>query len=799
MSHQFKNIITVFLSIVFFTSGAYATPFVNKLIRPLENLPQELKRSKKITGKACRDALSKDPDNPALRACVATEEMKKKQWSAAVEHWKEAIRLSRDKQKTAYYLGLMWTYGKMNDRSAAMQTIQEALLSEPDSITLHYWQAALWEGEKQPEKAQKEYKKIIALNPKDEKPMEFFYHATAILLAGKNDTLASAKKDLNAFLGTAPDHYVGMILLGQTYIRMKEPDRALEILLKAEALNANHASLQLLLTQANLMAGRPETAIVHGLRTLNTEPDNITANYLVGTACLKIGQTEKGIDYLDRVSGRDAGFDRARLLLGEAYASEGKMEEARTILQELAEQNPKDPMVRISLIRLLIATGNQKEAVKQCDTILKTAPRNNLIRFMKGIALLEGNKVNDAEVVLKRIVESKGRFYPAYIQLIRMYAIQGRLEHALREVNGLIGEWPNHPVGYIMKGDLAYVLGEKRTALAAYNKAVEIEPDSTYTWTKILHLQIEQQEFSIVENLANKLIQKNPNFPEPYLAKGIVSLKREQVKAATKFFQKVLELNEDHYKAHNYLGLIKEKSSKRDAIGHYERSLEIYPRQPVIYLQLAKLYVKTNDKKMAFNTAERWAEIYPDQGEPYELMAMIFIAEKQNDEAVRYLKKAISLEPRTPSFYGRLGSLYDRLGEQEKAVALYEEALKNVPDHPVLLNNLAWRYSETGRLNEGLALAIKAEQKAPDEWNIKDTIGQIYYKKRDYKKALEKYKEASTINDKNPVLDYHMGKAFMATGNNQKALQYFKKAQSHTSPFPEKGEIKKLISALENR
>ena len=514
---------------------------------------------------------------------------------------------------------------------------------------------------------------------------------------------------------------------------------------------------------------------------------------------MKIGQTEKGIDYLNMVSERSASFDSAQLLLGEAYVSEGKLEEARTIFQELVKQHPKDNAIQISMIRILIATGDHKKAVEKCNSALRTAPDNFLIHYMKGVALLNENKVKEAEIVFKRLTRQKGRFYSAHIMLIRINAIQGNFEKALQEVDSLIGKWPDHPAGYIMKGDLAYTSGEKTVALMAYNKAVEIDPDSTYTWTKILLLQLEQNEFSTVENLANQLIQKNPHSTEPYLAKGIVSLKREQFNAAQRYFQKVLELNEGHYKAHNYLGFIKSNIFEKEAIGHYEKSLEIYPRQPRIYLQVAKLYIKTNDKKMAFNAAERWAEIYPNQGEPHELMAMIYIAERKNDVAVKYLKKAIYLEPKNPSFYLRLGSLYNKIGEQKKAVALYEDALRSVPDHPVLLNNLAWHYSESGRFTEGLVLATKAEQQAPGDWNIKDTIGQIYHQKGDYQNALEKFMEAKNISDQNPILDYHIGKAYMEIGEIQKALQYLKKAQSHTSTFPEKGEIKKLISSLENR
>ena len=244
-----------------FHNWAFAIQMTPKWIKPFKNIPQELKSTKGITAKNCRNAILKDPDNPVLQACVAIDEMKKEQWYTAVNHWKEAIRLSKDKPKTPYYLGLTWTYVKMNKRSAAMKTIQKALRMEPNSITLHYWQAVLLEWEKQPEKAKKKYEKIISLTPEDQITMELFYHAVGILMAGEDRHLASAEKDLNAFLKAVPNHYLGMILLGQIHIRMKKPDRALEILEKAEAINADHLPLQLLLTQANLMAGRPEAVL----------------------------------------------------------------------------------------------------------------------------------------------------------------------------------------------------------------------------------------------------------------------------------------------------------------------------------------------------------------------------------------------------------------------------------------------------------------------------------------------------------------------------------------------------------
>jgi tetratricopeptide (TPR) repeat protein len=798
MRHYFNILISVFSFIVFFTSNTYSIPIGSKKLNLLQNLPQEMKKFRDISGQACRNALLKDPENPSLHACVAYDAMKKEQWNTAVNHWKNAISFSKETPEINYYIGLAWTCVQMKNLPEAMKTIQKALELDPESITLRFWQVALSEWKGQSDQVKKEYMKIIPLTPSDKKPMELFYHAVALLQVDKDDTLHEAEKDLKKFLKAYPDHHKAMILLGQTYIKMKDPEKSLSILEAAEKIDPDFSPLQLLLTQANLMAGKPKRAVIHGMKVLKTEPDNLTAHFLIGTAYLKTGQAEKGIDHLNRIEKGAASFNRARLLVGEAYFSEGEMEQTQTTLQELLKHNPKDPAVKFFLIRFLIANGDTEEAVKQCDTVLNTTPSDYLILFMKGIALLDQDKIEEAKITFKNIVKSNKQFYPAHIQLVRIYAIQGNFGSAIREVDSLIRGWPDNPEGYIMKGDLAHASGEKDTALTAYNKALDIEPESIFILNRILNLQLEDQKFTIAENLADQIIEKKPNFPGGYLAKGIVSMQKGKLEEATNYFQKVLELNKKDFRAHNYLGLVKVETSIKEAISHFEASLKLNPQQQGIYLQLAKLYIKMKDEKSGSKTAERWKETYPNQGEPYELMAMICISKNQNDDAIDYLKKAISLEPQNHSFYLTLGSLYVKLGEQSKNINNYEEALKNIPDHPVILNNLAWHYAEIGRFNDGLALAAKAEKKTPNDWNIKDTIGQIYLQKGEYNKAIDKFNEAIAINDKSPVIYFHIGKTYIAIGDNQKALESMKKARSYASPdYPEIAEIERLIASLE--
>jgi len=759
-------------------------------------LPQDVKNFKKLTVKDCRKALETEPENSNFHACVAADAIKHKQWDEAVKHFEKAIQFSNGQENSGFYISLAQAYLNLKNNPKASEVIQKALSIAPESITLHYWLASFYEMEKQLEKAEKEYEKVASFQPNERIPIELFFRAHGFIEAKKEEGFELAEKELQRFLKIVPDHLKGMILLGYVHIKLKKLDQAVDILKKAEAIKPDHLSIQLLLAQANFMTGEMDMAIGHGKKVIEALPDHLTANFLVGTAYLKKGDKENGIEYLNKVEIEQKELKSAQIQLGNDYLSKGKLNEAAEVLKDLAEQNPRDISIQISLIKFMIYTRNSKEAIKQSDKILKKDPKNLLVRYMKAVAFLTTKEPKKAEELLKAIIHDEEKFYPAYVLLIRLFADQEKFNFALQFADELIEKLPGHPVGHMIKGDLAYARGERAFALNAYKKVVEINPDSTLTWMKILQLYLEEKSFIEAERIADQLIKKHPRFPLAYVKKGIVNMLKKKEREAKDSFQKAIAIDENYFKAHNYLGFIESKSAIKEAIHHYEISLKIFPNQPAIYFQLAGLYIRSGNIEKGLATARKWGHLYPDQGGAYELMGIIYTADNKVDEAVTYFKKAILKEPKNPSPYLKLGTLYAKKKDIKGAVLMYEQALKNIPDHPVFLNNLAWNYAEAGRIEDAIVLAKKADKKAPGNWAIKETLGLSYYKKGDYTEAIKKFKEAIAINEKNPILQYYIGKAYLASGKKKKALKHLTKAGSYSEPFPQKIEIKELINSL---
>ena len=123
--------------------------------------------------------------------------------------------------------------------------------------------------------------------------------------------------------------------------------------------------------------------------------------------------------------------------------------------------------------------------------------------------------------------------------------------------------------------------------------------------------------------------------------------------------------------------------------------------------------------------------------------------------------------------------------------SLYTSAIKIDSTNILILNNYAYSLAERGiKLQEALSMAERAIEKEPKNSSYLDTIGWIYFKLGEYKKAKLNIEGSTKIEDNNATLLDHLGDVYFKLGNKTKALENWKKAYKIDST---KNEIKKKI------
>jgi len=128
-------------------------------------------------------------------------------------------------------------------------------------------------------------------------------------------------------------------------------------------------------------------------------------------------------------------------------------------------------------------------------------------------------------------------------------------------------------------------------------------------------------------------------------------------------------------------------------------------------------------------------------------------------------------------FHFRAGVIFDKLNKRQSCIDKMKTVIELDPENTNALNYLGYTYADMGmNLNEAETLIKKALSYKPDDAYITDSLGWLYYKKGDFKKATALLKKAVDLIPNDPILLEHLGDAFHKDDNSDRALEFYKRS-----------------------
>lgn len=98
---------------------------------------------------------------------------------------------------------------------------------------------------------------------------------------------------------------------------------------------------------------------------LKIDPDNASAEFLLGEIARQAGQWDEAIGHFSRASKLDEGFQEAYLALGMSLNSAGKFSDAIAPLRSYVKMQPGDPAGHYQLATAYLRTGQKPEAERE--------------------------------------------------------------------------------------------------------------------------------------------------------------------------------------------------------------------------------------------------------------------------------------------------------------------------------------------------------------------------------------------------------------------------------------------------
>jgi tetratricopeptide (TPR) repeat protein len=193
---------------------------------------------------------------------------------------------------------------------------------------------------------------------------------------------------------------------------------------------------------------------------------------------------------------------------------------------------------------------------------------------------------------------------------------------------------------------------------------------------------------------------------------------------------------------------------------------------------IGEMSVLAGDLKSAGGYYQRSTEISGDTA-TYLRYGRVLVRTGHNKQAVTAFQTALKSDPESDIGLFDLAVALQKAGDVNSAISTYRRILSRNSNLDAAANNLAslladFRYQDSEALQEALALADRFQ--TSNAAYYLDTLGWIHYRMGNLPNAIAVLERASRSGQRIPVLHYHLGMAYLAAKQNDRAKEHLLKA-----------------------
>jgi tetratricopeptide (TPR) repeat protein len=228
-----------------------------------------------------------------------------------------------------------------------------------------------------------------------------------------------------------------------------------------------------------------DDAAKHCRQALNLKPNLAEAFGCLGNIAFKRGRIREAEAYFLRSI--QVNPQRGHYAdLGALYIQMGQYEEAKERLEKALQNNPDDAYARIEMGNFYLQTEKVRDAIREFRSAAVIDPQNPDSIKALAIALMEDDKLIEAEKVLRNAIRvlDESKRWELHLTLCRLLTRIGDetkdvqfYEEALKEVSTAIRLKPQHPAPYFHGGIVRFKLEDYKNALHNFRRSLKEDGD----------------------------------------------------------------------------------------------------------------------------------------------------------------------------------------------------------------------------------------------------------------------------------------------------------------------------------
>jgi tetratricopeptide (TPR) repeat protein len=181
-------------------------------------------------------------------------------------------------------------------------------------------------------------------------------------------------------------------------------------------------------------------------------------------------------------------------------------------------------------------------------------------------------------------------------------------------------------------------------------------------------------------------------------------------------------------------------------------------------------------------------------------LAAVHAEDKRWDDALHALETARSRHPEDVALMFQHAALLEQAGRYEPAADAFRKLLQADPDNATALNYLGYMLIDYDLdVTKGIGYVQEALALEPKNPAYLDSLGWGYYKRKEYRKALDFLLQAARALPTDPTIMEHLGDVYRALGRPHDARDCYEKALSFSPEADALARLQDKVKQLKPR
>ncbi|MCD6223520.1 MAG: tetratricopeptide repeat protein [Deltaproteobacteria bacterium] len=504
----------------------------------------------------------------------------------------------------------------------------------------------------------------------------YYHYMLAHIYIDKHETI-KAKQEYEWILKNSKD-----ALFYEEYARFlirEDPERSIQLLKEAIAINPNRKSAYLLLSDLLLQLSKVEESVsvlkeashkFHdadiylrwGLITmgkgdiaeslkvlregLSFNPDDTSLLFYIALEYKEKHLYGTALSYAKKAYKIDENSTRLALLVGDIYGAEGKLKKMVSFYESALDKVMDKVPLLIELSRAYGKLNMPKKEEQMYERLLKHREDIDVMERL-GIIYIKRGEYKKAVDILSKLQEIESSNRVGYF-LGLAYYLKEDYSKALNLFSQIEVGSDFYSAGVERTVDIYKKEKKMGKAIEVLNKAIDLKPLDSQLYFLLASLYGEKKDWQRVISILEEGMNRMPlNVNFPYYLADVYFEDLHDVSKAVDYLKKTLSVDPNNASVLNYLGYlyIDENMNIAEGIKLVEKALSISPNNGYYLDSLGWGYYRQNNYMKALQYLEKALKVVKNEPVIMLHLAKVYMKLNRKKEAIDVLNRILKIKP----------------------------------------------------------------------------------------------------------------------------------------------------------